>query len=86
LGVTPVVNVSNLYHFPPIDNNTCIALSIDKYILTIIVPRIGIAVPAKATNPPTNKTDCQDITEILLKKALNTITLTLYYYLLDGEW
>ena len=25
----------------------------------------------------TNKTDCHDITEILLKVALNTITLTL---------
>jgi hypothetical protein len=49
-GAMPVVNVNNLYHFPPIDNNTCITLSIDKYILTIIVPRIGIAVPAKATN------------------------------------
>jgi hypothetical protein len=26
----------------------------------------------------TNKTDCNDITEILLKVALNTITLTLF--------
>ena len=26
----------------------------------------------------TNKTDCHDITEILLKVVLNTITLTLY--------
>ena len=26
----------------------------------------------------TNKTDCHDITEILLKVALNTITLTLH--------
>jgi hypothetical protein len=30
-----------------------------------------------AMNPSTNKTDCHDITEILLKVALNTITLTL---------
>jgi hypothetical protein len=28
----------------------------------------------------TNKTDCHDITEILLKVALNTITLTLTLY------
>ena len=28
----------------------------------------------------TNKTDCHDIVEILLKVALNTITLTLYKY------
>ena len=28
----------------------------------------------------TNKTDCHDITEILLKVVLNTITLTLLYY------
>ena len=28
----------------------------------------------------TNKTDHRDITEILLKVALNTIALTLYYY------
>ena len=27
----------------------------------------------------TNKTDCHDITEILLKVALNTITLTLNF-------
>jgi hypothetical protein len=27
---------------------------------------------------PTNKTDCHDIAEILLKVALNTIALTLY--------
>jgi hypothetical protein len=26
----------------------------------------------------TNKTDCHDLNEILLKVALNTITLTLY--------
>jgi hypothetical protein len=30
----------------------------------------------------TNKTDCHDITEILLKVALNTISLTLYVFLL----
>jgi hypothetical protein len=29
------------------------------------------------TLPSTNKTDCHDITEILLKVALNTITLTI---------
>jgi hypothetical protein len=29
----------------------------------------------------TNKTDCHDIAEILLKVVLNTITLTLYLYL-----
>jgi hypothetical protein len=29
-----------------------------------------------ALNASTNKTDCHDITEILLKVALNTITLT----------
>jgi hypothetical protein len=36
---------------------------------------------------PTNKTDCQDITEILLKVALNTITLTLklFWYLIHVE-
>jgi hypothetical protein len=28
--------------------------------------------------PSTNKTDCHDITEILLKVALNTIILALY--------
>jgi len=28
----------------------------------------------------TNKTDCHDITEILLKVALNTIFLTLYVF------
>jgi hypothetical protein len=28
----------------------------------------------------TNKTDCHDITEILLKVALNTITLTQKFY------
>ena len=28
----------------------------------------------------TNKTDCHDITEILLKVALNTISLTLYVF------
>jgi hypothetical protein len=31
----------------------------------------------------TNKTDRHDIAEILLKVALNTITLTLYFYLFD---
>jgi hypothetical protein len=34
----------------------------------------------------TNKTDCHDITEVLLKVALNTITLTIirpYYQLVD---
>jgi hypothetical protein len=30
----------------------------------------------------TNKTDCHDTTEILLKVALNTITLTLVHYYL----
>jgi hypothetical protein len=30
----------------------------------------------------TNKTDCHDITELLLKMALNTIFLTLYLNLL----
>jgi hypothetical protein len=42
----------------------------------------------------TNKTDCHDITEILLKVALNTITLTqwrqtikqLYSYILISIW
>jgi hypothetical protein len=29
--------------------------------------------------PPPNRTDCHDITEILLEVALSTITLTLYY-------
>jgi hypothetical protein len=28
----------------------------------------------------TNKTDCHDIAEVLLKVALNTITFTLYDY------
>jgi hypothetical protein len=32
--------------------------------------------------PPTNKTDHHDITEILLKVALNTITLTLRWIIL----
>ena len=30
----------------------------------------------------TNKTDCHDITEILLKVALNTITLTPFIFVL----
>ena len=29
--------------------------------------------------PPSNRTDCHDLTEILLKVAINTTTLTLYY-------
>ena len=36
---------------------------------------IGRSVVSPGTS--TNKTDCQDITEILLKVALDTITLTL---------
>ena len=32
----------------------------------------------------TNKTDCHDITEILLKVALNTITLTLLFIFNSG--
>jgi hypothetical protein len=33
----------------------------------------------------TNKTDCHNITEMLLKVALNTITLTLYTRTCDKE-
>jgi hypothetical protein len=33
----------------------------------------------------TNKTDRHDITEILLKVALNTVALTLYWGITDGE-
>jgi hypothetical protein len=34
----------------------------------------------------TNKTDRHDITEILLKVTLNTITLTLYFTLLSATY
>ena len=35
----------------------------------------------------TNKTDCHDITEILLKVALNTITISLTYdEIIEGIW
>ena len=36
----------------------------------------SLGTPASSTN----KTDCHDITEIVLKEALNTMTLTLYYH------
>ena len=43
--------------------------------------------------PSTNKTDCHDITEILLRVALNTISLTpimskdgILYYLIFKPW
>jgi hypothetical protein len=34
----------------------------------------------------TNKTDLNDITEILLKVALNTVTITLTHSLSEGAW
>ena len=34
----------------------------------------------------TNNTDCHDINEILLKMALNTITLTLFLFFLEEEY
>jgi hypothetical protein len=34
----------------------------------------------------TNKTDCHDFTEILLKMALNTITLTLHFCIHWNHW
>ena len=34
----------------------------------------------------TNKTDCHDFTEILLKMALNTITLTLHFCIHWNQW
>ena len=36
--------------------------------------------PDSSTSPPISKTDRHDITEILLKVALNTITLTPWWY------
>jgi hypothetical protein len=38
---------------------------------------VGLWFPPGTPVTSTNKTDCHDITEILLKVALNTITLTL---------
>jgi hypothetical protein len=49
-------------------------------VLSSLKLRVGIPLMARCTSVfPTNKTDRHDITEILLKMALNTITLTLLY-------
>jgi hypothetical protein len=53
---------------------SCIAFGIKYIDMQEVFWWISPGIPVSSTN----KTDCHDITEILLKVALNTIILTLY--------
>ena len=75
LPVQSVPIITKAESFNPAHGDVC---SIQHYVINFVS---GLWCFRGIPVTSTNKTDCHNVTEILLKGVLNTINLTLYYRL-----